>query len=192
MSPSHKECAPHDHKECAPQALIALSTLAYREYPIEEIEMYRNTVFGRDALNAAEFGRSSPMEKWYRSISSSAYPKDQKQLVFWKSTAKFRAENLFFRSVDTGRLVPLHLANFRLQWYADKRYCKQEEERGDAYRKAMTFMICGAVSYPFCTWFLPLIGCSCMVCSFFVACMIMGEVIYPFSSSTGLWTRLEP
>ncbi|KAF9031338.1 hypothetical protein BDZ89DRAFT_911643, partial [Hymenopellis radicata] len=53
---------------------------------------------------------------WYRARGSVA---DQgKRAVAWKTGKMFQPDNLFFRTVDTGRLLPMALADFRVQLYA--------------------------------------------------------------------------
>ncbi|KAJ7732767.1 hypothetical protein B0H14DRAFT_2409209 [Mycena olivaceomarginata] len=71
----------------------------------------------------------SPYQKWYRSVATGKDAVVDKRsneegifensrLIAWKKGKPFDAENLFFRTVDTGRLLPMYLADFRMQFYA--------------------------------------------------------------------------
>jgi hypothetical protein len=71
----------------------------------------------------------SPYQKWYRSVatgkdaivdnrSNEEGIFENSRLIAWKKGKPFDAENLFFRTVDTGRLLPMYLADFRMQFYA--------------------------------------------------------------------------
>ncbi|KAK0492934.1 hypothetical protein EDD18DRAFT_1408449, partial [Armillaria luteobubalina] len=43
--------------------------------------------------------------------------------IAWKKDRPFHPENLFFRTINTGRLLSMSLANFRVQLYATKDWC---------------------------------------------------------------------
>ncbi|KAJ7806163.1 hypothetical protein B0H14DRAFT_3768847 [Mycena olivaceomarginata] len=69
----------------------------------------------------------SPYQKWYRSVATGKDAIVDKRsgkegifensrLIAWKKGKLFDAENLFFRTVDTGRLLPMYLADFHMQF----------------------------------------------------------------------------
>ncbi|KAJ7139516.1 hypothetical protein C8R44DRAFT_764676 [Mycena epipterygia] len=75
-------------------------------------------------------GSGSPYRKWYRNVATGKDAIMDKELtegafensrlIAWKTGKPFEPENLFFRTVDSGRLLPMHLADFRVQFYAHK------------------------------------------------------------------------
>ncbi|KAK0429993.1 hypothetical protein EV421DRAFT_1722264, partial [Armillaria borealis] len=56
-------------------------------------------------------------QKWYLDAAS---VNTQQRTIAWKEGKPFHPENLSFRTIDTGRLLPMALANFRVQMYATK------------------------------------------------------------------------
>ena len=90
----------------------------------------------------------SPFRKWYRqnaSLSTSVRD-EQGRLIAWKSDTAFSPENIFFRTVDTSRLLPMALAEFRVQIWADpslwEHLDKQEGKRAKWYTHVLAFMVC--------------------------------------------------
>ncbi|KAK0216449.1 hypothetical protein EDD85DRAFT_782244, partial [Armillaria nabsnona] len=59
----------------------------------------------------------SPFERWYRDIAG---VKNRQRSIPWKTGKHFASENLFFRTIDTSRLLRMSLADFRVQIYAAK------------------------------------------------------------------------
>jgi hypothetical protein len=59
--------------------------------------------------------RDPAHREWYRRASSEPHGS---RLVAWKTSKPYTPENLFFRTVDTGRLLPMNAAEFRLQFWA--------------------------------------------------------------------------
>ncbi|KAF8883637.1 hypothetical protein CPB84DRAFT_1686278 [Gymnopilus junonius] len=67
----------------------------------------------------------SDVERWFRKVTQGtdairSWGNNKRQysrLISWKKGKEFAAENLFFRTIDTSRLLPMSLADFRFQWY---------------------------------------------------------------------------
>lgn len=81
------------------------------------IQQIRDYQMKQDEIQWTPYG-GSPWRKWYR---SQAKPDAQrKQHIFWKKSKPYEPKNIFFKTVDTGRLLPMSTALFRLQFYAHK------------------------------------------------------------------------
>jgi hypothetical protein len=89
----------------------------------------------------------SPFQRWYRTATSISVD-DTGRRISWKSNKPFAPENIFFRTIDSGRLLPMHLADFRVQIYAHKshwEFIDAKKER-DNWR---TLVLSGMVSPSF-------------------------------------------
>jgi hypothetical protein len=91
----------------------------------------------------------SPFQQWYRqnaSVSTTVRDDHDRRLIAWKTGAEFSPENIFFRTIDTSRLLPSGLANFRAQIWADpslwERIDKKDGNRVKWYTHTMAFMVC--------------------------------------------------
>ncbi|KAJ7037487.1 hypothetical protein C8F04DRAFT_952847 [Mycena alexandri] len=97
----------------------------------------------------------SPYQKWFRSVATGkdAVVADTRsgeedmfdncRLIAWKTGKAFKPENLFFRTVDCGRLLPMHLAPFRVQIYGhDSCFKKLDEFEGGRRRWASHVLSC--------------------------------------------------
>ncbi len=95
-----------------PNPRMAGCALQPLEIPSDIVEHIRDLMFDSDSKRKPP----TDVEQWYRARSSEA---DQgKRAVAWKTGKLFQPDNLFFRTVDTGRLLPMALAHFRVQFYA--------------------------------------------------------------------------
>lgn len=54
---------------------------------------------------------------WYKTQSAK-----QPRTVGWKTGKSFEPKHLYFRTVDTGRMLPMHCAEFRTQFWAHKSF----------------------------------------------------------------------
>lgn len=107
--------------------LIANCSLILDEFSETFVEEIRDSIFRHG--QQLEVG-TNEVEKqaWFRKVAQgpSAVREDKnknrpnRRLIAWKTGKPFEAQNLFFRTVDTSRLLPAALADFRIQWYAPK------------------------------------------------------------------------
>ncbi|KAF8964550.1 hypothetical protein BDZ97DRAFT_1660224 [Flammula alnicola] len=96
------------------------------EFSERYVEKVRNIVF--DGQQKWPTPEGSEIQQWFRRVaqgpnavrSMSTNNRMNSRLISWKTGKKFVPENLFFRTVDTSRLLPVALADFRIQWYALK------------------------------------------------------------------------
>ena len=118
-------------------SLISDSIMVLDEVPARKVELIINTVFKEAEKQWIDEGHEegSHFQRWYRTVATGPQAfkkvKDglesrevnnnaalQGRLIAWKTKQPFLPSNLFFRSVDTSRLLPMHLAHFRVQLYA--------------------------------------------------------------------------
>lgn len=103
-------------------ATIKDSLLVLQEIPRSDIKTIVNSVFRDSETQARWPAGGSPFQKWYRqnaSISTTICDRKKRRLIAWKTNTAFVPENIFFRTVDTSRLLPMALAEFRVQIWAD-------------------------------------------------------------------------
>ena len=107
--------------------LLSDCDLILDEMSERQVEKLRNTMFYVQ-LEAWPNAGGSDIQKWFRKVTSGdtavrSWGNNNRQYsrhISWKKDKKFSAENLFFRTVDTSRVLPMALADFRIQWYAHK------------------------------------------------------------------------
>ncbi|EJD34933.1 hypothetical protein AURDEDRAFT_188883 [Auricularia subglabra TFB-10046 SS5] len=104
------EWLPH---EATRPALIRDIFLQLREYDIPEVEAIREAIIG---LEKDKDPSVALFYQWYR--RAAVRGSDGQRLISWKQTSKFDSKHLFFRSLDTGRLLSMALADFRVQFSA--------------------------------------------------------------------------
>lgn len=130
----------------ASKALISESNLVCDEFSEKYVEDIRSTLFSsRDNQD-----KPSDVEQWFKEVAQwptairNTNHKTNSRLISWKSGTKFDPENLFFHSVDTSRLLPMALADVRVQWYATKETWawidSREKRNGIEPRKAFQLM----------------------------------------------------
>ncbi|KAJ7480088.1 hypothetical protein B0H11DRAFT_2026489 [Mycena galericulata] len=110
-------------------ALISRCELVNHELGIDSVSEILKITF--DDMEKVWEDAGSPYQKWYRSVATGkeaivdealvaigAF--EHSRLIAWKTGKPFQPDNLFFRTVDSGRLLPMHLADFRVQYFAHK------------------------------------------------------------------------
>lgn len=110
-------------------AKIADSELVHHEFARHRVESIRQTVFQRDNMPYWEkSGKTPPFAQWYREATKYRDPRDGRPYVEWKTNAEFRDDRIFFKTLDTGRILPMHLANFRVHFFTTKWYWEQFDQ----------------------------------------------------------------
>jgi hypothetical protein len=118
-------------------ALISDSVMVLDEVPARKVQAIMNIVFDVAEKSWVDEGHEegSHVQRWYRSVATghNAIKGDwnlcsrttasdnagvRGRLIAWKTKEPFLPRNLFFRTVDTFRLLPVQLADFRVQIYA--------------------------------------------------------------------------
>ncbi len=109
--------APQHVRYAAKMPVMSSCELEMMEFPASKIETLRDDVlFEKERLAIEQYG-FSPFERWYRDIAG---VKNHQRSIAWKTGKPFASENLFFRTIDTSRLLPMSLADFHIQIYATK------------------------------------------------------------------------
>lgn len=108
-------------------AKISTCVMVVDECHQQFIESLSDVLFDEIEPQWGEAG--SPFQHWYRKVASgpNAVRESKEEgtdrglqgrLIAWKTKKPFQASSLFFRSLDTSKLLPMHLADFRIQMYA--------------------------------------------------------------------------
>ncbi|KAK7456460.1 hypothetical protein VKT23_010709 [Stygiomarasmius scandens] len=100
----------------APTAKTSLSTFVHKEQ-IEIAEEIRNSLIQRENM----IGVTSPWKNFYRTCSQKSGIRD----VVWKDGKDYDMQYLFFKTLDTGRLLPMKYAAVRIQFYMDRETWKE-------------------------------------------------------------------
>ena len=119
-----KMLANHNHSYID-KPLIADCTLILDEFSESCVEQIRDSIF---RLGQQPGANGLQKQAWFRQVAQGASAvrergkrnRPNRRLIAWKTGKPFEAQNLFFRTVDTSRLLPAALADFRIQWYAPK------------------------------------------------------------------------
>ncbi len=106
----------HPHYAAEITLMSSCSELVVTEFSSSRIKRLREILFEKERLIIEDVGFSS-FQKWYLYATS---VNAQQRTIAWKKGKPFHPENLFFRTIDTGRLLPMALASFRVQLYATK------------------------------------------------------------------------
>jgi len=95
--------------------------------------------------------REPAFELWYRrhSLLVNSAPPSPSRVIAWKSNAPFKPANLFFRTIDTGRLLPMSAAEFRIQYWAHKGVWNKVKNK-EGLVMSITYMIVGLPSLNYC------------------------------------------
>ena len=173
--------------------LIANCSLILDEFSETYVEQIRDSIFRqRPQPGANEIEKQA----WFRKVAQGTSAvreqgnrnRPNRRLIAWKTGKPFEAQNLFFRTVDTSRLLPAALADFRIQWYAPKGIWDQldskkpQEEMPLGGRKgfqlyALTGFVCSYFLTPYPLTSLNMAD-RCTSSSFCVICMISGVAIF--------------
>ncbi|KAJ6501470.1 hypothetical protein C8R47DRAFT_227848 [Mycena vitilis] len=130
-------------------ARISDCQLAHHELDAATVASYIELTF--DEVEDLWGDAGSPQQKWYRRIATGKNAAiddesmengvfEHSRLIAWKKGRPFEAENLFFRTVDSGRLLPMHLADFRVQFYAHSS-AFEKLDRAPGGRKGWPYMM---------------------------------------------------
>lgn len=159
LNPNH-----HDYIE---EALIENCALILDEFSETYVEEIRDSIFRQGQLPGAN---GLQKQAWFRKVAqgTSAFREQgtknrpNRRLIAWKTGKPFEAQNLFFRTVDTSRLLPAALADFRIQWYAPKGIWDfldskkaREEIPYDGRKGFQMYALCAFVCFHFCPFLLP-------------------------------------
>lgn len=94
---------------------MALCALAPHEVGTQDILDLRDKLFDEED----DIGEDKSIyARWYRSAATR--DSTEKRVIAWKSGKTFDPKNVYFRTLDTGRLIPMEFADFRLQVYAHR------------------------------------------------------------------------
>ncbi|EJD40515.1 hypothetical protein AURDEDRAFT_69933 [Auricularia subglabra TFB-10046 SS5] len=96
-------------------ALIGLCDLVRYEHGISRVIAVRNGTFASDEKWGPD---GSPYKHWYRAAATRNA--NGKRLIAWKRNTDFEPDRLYFRALDSGRLLPMELADFRAQIYGHR------------------------------------------------------------------------
>jgi hypothetical protein len=66
-------------------------------------------------------------EQWYRKHASVGSSPEGTRVIAWKNGQPFDPQFLHFRSFDTARMLPMHCAEFRTQWWAHASFWQKVE-----------------------------------------------------------------
>ena len=159
----------HDYIETA---LIKNCALILDEFSETYVEQIRDSIFRQGQKPGAN---GLQKQAWFRNVAQGTSAvreqgnrnRPNRRLIAWKTGKPFEAQNLFFRTVDTSRLLPAALADFRIQWYAPKGIWdfldskKPQEENPFAGRKGFQmYSLSGFVCFFACSVF-PLVTEDC-------------------------------
>ncbi|KAJ7037492.1 hypothetical protein C8F04DRAFT_1092647 [Mycena alexandri] len=129
-------------------ARISDCQLVNWELGVEDVESLVELMF--NDLEERYGDKGSAYQNWFRSVatgkdavvderSSEESVFDNSRLIAWKTDKPFKPENLFFRTVDSGRLLPMHLADFRIQIYGHK-YSYEKLDASEGGRKGWAYL----------------------------------------------------
>lgn len=110
------------------------------ELDINKVEQIRDDLIQHGEEQWLPYG-GSPWNKWYR---DQAKPDEHgKQYIFWKKSKPYHAKSIFFKTVDTGRLLPMDTAIFRLQFFAHVSKWKHldSQNKRQGFLEAMTSLL---------------------------------------------------
>jgi hypothetical protein len=116
-----------------PQAHISECELILHEITQEEVQQHIELLFGDIEKQWGDIG--SPFQRWYRTVTSLS-SNGRNRHIAWKKDKLFVPEHLFFRTIDSRRLLPMHLAPIRVQFYAHKSHWRHLEgvEKGEMWK----------------------------------------------------------
>ncbi|EAU87052.2 hypothetical protein CC1G_12389 [Coprinopsis cinerea okayama7 len=156
-----------DYAKCVTShaPLMKDSVMVLREWGISRVEQWRDELFNLMEASWAKVGddvpstsakppNESPYRRWYRRVATGTTAVRQKvgdgripngRLIAWNPKRPWIPKNLYFRSVDTCRLLPMFCADFRLEVYGLQSHWdwlekKREDGSGIEYWATFAFM----------------------------------------------------
>lgn len=191
-------------------ALISKCQLVNRETSEQRVAEYRDQLLTLQEEEYIKCGRpeGSPWQVWFREVAQStptpSAPSDPNAFsglslhdfhdprtrnILLKKGAEFVPDNIFFRTVDTGRALPMKLADFRIQWYAHKNHwdhvdrMKKQKKEGNWEMYAFAIIVCSNDSHLSMSAYFALFFVFHCFFSFtnllsFVICMIRWAATY--------------
>ena len=192
-----------NHHGYIEKALIANCALILDEFSETYVEEIRDSIFRQGQKPGAN---GLQKQAWFRSVAQGTSAireqanknRPNRRFIAWKTGKPFEAQNLFFRTVDTSRLLPAALADFRIQWYAPKGIWDwldskkaREEIPFDGRKGLQMYALSCFVCFNFCPFLPPVTeDCAnrCTSSSFCVICMILGVAIFPSFLLIGMQT----
>ncbi|KAJ7151595.1 hypothetical protein C8R46DRAFT_1122526 [Mycena filopes] len=121
-------------------ARISDCPLVHWQIGLPDVKSLVNGAFSAESEGWGEAG--SPYQTWFRTVATGKDAVVDKRsgeedsmfngsrFIAWKSGKAFQPENLFFRTVDCGRFLPMHLAEFRMHIYGHESLFKAMEAEG--------------------------------------------------------------
>ncbi|KAJ7785699.1 hypothetical protein B0H16DRAFT_1657248 [Mycena metata] len=136
-------------------ARISDCQLVNWEICVEDVQSLAEVVFNDLEERCGDKG--SAYQNWFRSVATGKDAVvdersreegvfDNSRLIAWKTDKPFKRENLFFRTVDSGRLLPMHLADFRIQIYGHK-YAYEKLDASEGGRKGWAYIYLSCYMY---------------------------------------------
>ena len=126
MPKNPQQCDHTYHHAYIEKPLIANCSLILDEFSGSYVAQIRNSIFREGGQQPN--GNGLEKQAWFRKVAQGTSAvreqgnknRPNRRFIAWKTGKPFEAQNLFFRTVDTSRLLPAALAGFRIQWYAPK------------------------------------------------------------------------
>ncbi|KAG6918791.1 hypothetical protein DXG01_011543 [Tephrocybe rancida] len=137
-------------------ALISKCVLVNEEIPRTRVQEHMYALFHHEE-NWSHVPGGSHFQRWYRTMAmgpEAAKINDktrinkglQGRLIAWKTGKPFEPSNLFFRSLDTGKLLPMNLADFNIQMYGHPTEWRKINELKDVTKDDWeTYMMFGMI-----------------------------------------------
>jgi hypothetical protein len=114
---------------------ISQTNLSFHEVSIEQVSALRDLVFEANNIWWSESSepsatdgnsKGSLIEKFFRDASD-PQANVESRFIYLKKDKKFALENIYTRCVDTKRLLPMALADFRIQIYVLRSFIKEDK-----------------------------------------------------------------
>lgn len=115
-------------------AHISESIFILDEQSVADVEKAREATFEKEH---EEGPNGSFYQQWFKKVSQGdtavktwgTNNKAFARRICWKKGSKFEIDNLFSYTMDTSRVLPMALADFRVQWYYHPNHLKWIDSR---------------------------------------------------------------
>ncbi|KAF8213726.1 hypothetical protein K438DRAFT_1565068 [Mycena galopus ATCC 62051] len=158
---THIICQCHTHTNywhLPPTEPALISDCELVNYELHTVTVEELIELTFDALEKKWGVGGSPYQKWYRIVatgkdaiidkrSTEEGVFENSRLIAWKKGQPFEAQYLFFRTVDTRRLLPMHLADFRMQFYGHHTLWEELDAKPNG-RKKYVYSILSSYFHP--------------------------------------------